>query len=348
MPFTAQQIDNITAAAIDFHYEQGKVESQSVQDKPLLQAMRDAEKAFPSGKELITVRVKGDYTTVNQGFESDDTVGYANPANIKTATFPWKLLHAGIQFTQHELAKDGISVVDSLNGASVTQHDGRERTALANLLEDKLDDMSEGSDRDMDRMYWGDGTVDPKLIPGVRSFIVDAPTGAGTVGGLDPTVLTWWQNRANLSISSVADYSQQNLVQTLQKEMRQLRRYGSPKHKIFAGADAMDAFERELRNKGNYTLEGWAKSGSIDASVADLAFKGVPIVYTPALDDLGFAKRLYVLDMKGIVPMYMDGENWKKHAPARPYDKYVFFRAKTYIGGLVCKRRNTSGVYSIL
>ena len=354
MPFTAQEVANITAAALDFHMDQGKVDSQTIQDKPLLAAMREKEKSFPSGKDSITIRVKGEYTTTNQGFEHDDTVDYANPANIKTGNYPWKLLHAGISFSMHELAKDGISVVDSETGSQTTEHTGREKTALANLLEDKLEDMQEGSDRDSELMYWRDGTSDPKKIPGVRSFILDNPAAAGLVGGLDPIVNTWWRNRARTASSAdgainAGTPANQVLVQTLQKEMRQLRRYGSPQHKVFAGSDFMDAFEQELRSKGNYTLDGWSKGGNgvIDASVADLAFKGLRIQYCPTLDDEGLAKYSYWLDMKSIVPMYMEGENWKKHAPARPYDKYVFYRAKTYIGGLVCKRRNTSGVYAI-
>jgi hypothetical protein len=45
--------------------------------------------------------------------------------------------------------------------------------------------------------------------------------------------------------------------------------------------------------------------------------------------------------------MVMEGEDMKKHNPARPADKYVLYRAQTWTGGLVCRQRNTSGVYSI-
>jgi len=41
------------------------------------------------------------------------------------------------------------------------------------------------------------------------------------------------------------------------------------------------------------------------------------------------------------------GEARKKHAPARPETKYVFYRAQTWVGGLVCTKRNAHGVYSI-
>src|SRR6185312_7228876 len=104
-------------------------------------------KTFPGGQGNITVRVKGIYSTTIQGFNHDDSVGYVNPANIKTATYPWKLIHAGISFSMHELIKDGISVTDCIDGKNVSRHTDREMTALANLLDDKLEDMQEGIDR---------------------------------------------------------------------------------------------------------------------------------------------------------------------------------------------------------
>ena len=41
----------------------------------------------------------------------------------------------------------------------------------------------------------------------------------------------------------------------------------------------------------------------------------------------------------------MEGEEWKQHNPARPAQQYVMFRAKTWTGGLMCRRRNGCGVY---
>jgi hypothetical protein len=136
-------------------------------------------------------------------------------------------------------------------------------------------------------------------------------------------------------------------VQKLQKEWRQLRRYGGKPNLVLAGSDFLDWMEQELRAKGNYTLEGWTSKGKTDASVADISFKGVMFTYDPTLDDLGKGKYCYVLDTRHIKPKVIDGENWKKHNPARPENKYVFYRAMTYMGGLICDQRNVHGVYSI-
>lgn len=346
MAFTVQEFENIANAAIDFHFDRGKVKSQTIQDKPFLAAMMAKSKTFPGGQAQITVRVKGIYTTTIQGFEHDDAVSYSNPANIKTAVYPWKLIHAGINFTSHEMAKNGVSVVDSLNGENTTTHSQAEMTQLADLLQDKLEDFSEGWDRSFNLMLYKDGTQDAKQVPGLQSIVLDSPSSATVVGGIDQSSNSWWRNRASLAIST-ASAANQTLVQTLQNEIRQLRRYGGRPNLWLAGSSFLDWFEQELRAKGNYTLEGWDKGSAIDASVADLAFKGIAIKYDPTLDDLGRQKYAYVLDTRTIFPMVIDGEDMKKHAPARPENKYVFYRAMTWFGGLICNQRNANGVYSI-
>ena len=88
MPFTAQELENISNAALDFHMR-GAVHKQSIQDKPLLRAMKAAQKTFPGGKDKITKRAKGDYTSNFAGYTHDDTVAYSNPANMKQAEYPW-------------------------------------------------------------------------------------------------------------------------------------------------------------------------------------------------------------------------------------------------------------------
>jgi hypothetical protein len=344
MPFTVQELENAANAAIDYHFKRGKIVSQSLQEKPLLSTIMAKEKSFPGGKENITVRVKGEYSTTIQGFEHDDGVDYGNPANIKTATVPYKLVHAGIKLTMHELLKNGISIADTSDGSSTREHS--EEVRLANVLSDKMEDMQEGTDRGMNLMFWRDGTADAKLAAGVRHFIVNDPTAAVVVAGIDQSANTWWRNIAELGMTATTA-GDQNVVQRLQKQFRQLRRYGGNPSLLLAGSDMMDWIEKELRAKGNYTMEGWSGKGAIDASVADLMFKGKPIQYDPTLDDEGLQKYLYCIDPRHLYPMAVEGESMKKHNPARPADKYVLYRAVTWVGALVCDQRNCHGVFSI-
>jgi len=246
----------------------------------------------------------------------------------------------------HELAKAGVSVTDTTTGKSTSDHSQEEKIRLANMLEEKVWDMMDGTDRSMNLMYWRDGTSDSKLIPGIRSFILDDPTSATVVLGIDQSVNTFWRNRASLALASGTP-ANQVVVTKLQNEWRQLRRFGGRPDLVLCGSSFLDFVEQELRSKGNYTLEGWSSKKSTDASLADVSFKGVNFKYDPTLDDLSLQKYCFVLDTRHIFPMYIEGENWKKHNPARPENKYVLYRAQTYMGGLICDQRNCHGVYSI-
>lgn len=343
MPFSAIELQNIANTTLDFHLR-GQPKSQVKQARPLYDALMANKKPFPGGREFVTGPVKGLYTAAFAGYSHDDDQSYANPANVRRWQARWYELGAGIKVTYTELKASGITVLDSA-GTSTSQSTDSELVALVNLLEDKVEDLVEGSARSLAEIFWRNGAQDPKVPPGVTSIVTTNPA-VGVKFGIDSATASWWRNRAVTNIST-ANAGDNLLVNVLQREFRQLRRYGSPKHKFFAGSDFMDWFERELRARGSYTIEGWAKSGRIDASVADLAFKGVSVEYDPLLDDLGQAKFGYVLDLNSIKWQPMDGEENRTHTPERPPEKYVLYKAITTTGAITANQLNTSGVYSI-
>ena len=67
---------------------------------------------------------------------------------------------------------------------STSNNSGRDNIVLANLLEDKIDDMLEGYSRGMNGLLFDDGTTDSSAFAGIRSVILDDPSATGTtVGG---------------------------------------------------------------------------------------------------------------------------------------------------------------------
>lgn len=341
MPFTAEEVENIANATLDFYIRENPT-SQTIQEKPLLNALWSKRKSFPGGKEAISIAVKGDYTSQLEGYSHDDEVGYANPANIKRAHFLWYELHTGIEVTLTELKKDGISIEDTMDGSGEVEHSDRELTALVDLFKDKIEDMMEGWERSLNLMLWRDGTQSAKEIPGIRYLIKNAPT-SGTVAGIDQSVLTWWRNRYALGITP--DGTNQTLSLRLEKEWRQLARYGGRPKLWLSGSDFLDAIHLEQKAKGVYTQTGWNKQ--IDVAMADASFKNNTIQYDPTLDDLGLAKYCFALDQRHIGLRMMQGEEKKMHRPARPHNKYVLYRAITTTGAMCANKLNCHEVFSI-
>lgn len=349
MAFSSAELANIANAALDYYIDKGKVYANSLQDKPLLAAMDKSAKTFPGGKENVSLAVKGVYSTTVAGYTHNDTVSYANPANINRVNYAWKEHHSGISLTLTELKKDGISVTDSMTGAATSNHSGRDSHVLANLLEDKLDDMMEGYSKGMNSLLYGDGSGSATALAGIRSAIVDNPAASGTtVGGLSTVTNTWWRNRANVAITTSA--TGQELIELLNTEMRQLKRFGGKPTIAVCGSAFLDRLSDELRRNGNYSQTGFARGQ--DISMGEITYNGLVFRYDPSLDDLTISgktpsKRCYIIDPTKLCLYYMDGEKMKRHAPARPATQYVMYRAITTTAVLTASQLNCHGVYEI-
>jgi hypothetical protein len=346
MALTQAELDNIANAAIDFHMDRGKVFYQHLQEKPLLRELRSRQKSFPGGKGELTVRPVFETQSTIEGFEGRDTLTFVNPTPIKSAAYPWKMIHCGIEMTTDELLRDGISIVDT-NGRQTSGHSQRELTVLANILQVKLEDMSEGFAKGMNGMLWGDGSQDPKEVPGIQYLVSIDPT-VGIVGGINRANQALWRNRALTGVSGKVTSNPETsaLIKAIRSEMRQLRRYGNPKHLLLCGSKFLEALEAEVDAKGIYTQSGF--SGGADISMGAISARGLGTFhYDPTLDDEGLDKFCWMIDTNAIQLRPIEGEDMKKHFPARPHDKMVLYRSITWAGGLVARQLNTSGVIEI-
>lgn len=358
MPYTAEELANITNSALDNFMGKGQMHRNAIQNKPLMQAFDRRAGTFSGGKGLVSYGVKaGQGGGSLQGYSGDDQVGFYNPATNKRVNFAWKEHHIGIGLTHSELKVDGITVTEQDASQSTSKKDGREEHALAELLDEKLEDMNEDYAVSWDALLHGDGSSDVKAIAGIQSFILDDPS-IGSTGGLSRNSNVWWRNRAATAAyganggegaitSAVANGGA--LIQFLQKEHRQLSRFarGSRSSVKFAGSDFIDAYERELRANGGYTEVGFKVDHATDGYMGDVKWNGKTIVYDPTLDDMGRQKYCYDIDFRRIRLLYMKGERMKKSTPARPYDRYVMYKGCTTTAVMIARQLNTSAVYQI-
>ena len=351
MPLTQAVIDNVANAALDYHMERGKTFKQHIQEKPLLNAMKRNQKTFPGGKGELTVRPIFETQSTIEGFDSDDTLSFTSPTPIKEAKYPWKMIHLGISMTTDELLRDGLSIVDT-NGQNTKQHTQRELTMLANILQTKLDDMTEGHAAGMNEMLWADGSQDSKEVPGIQSLITEDPS-TGVVGGIDRANQPLWRNRARVGDPGAGgsgiryNPDKSNLIKNLRQERRQLHRYGRPRLLVLCGSTALERLEEEVDAKGIYTQSGF--SGGAEVGMGEISLNGLgTFQYDPTLDDIGKDNFMYFIDTKNIQLMPIEGEDMKRHFPARPHDKMVLYRSVTWAGGLVARQLNTSMVVETL
>ena len=331
------------------HYERGKTLSQTTQDKPLLRVLEESKKSFPAGILQISDAVQGQYMSdtpgFTQGYQEDDALNFGQAQNALRNYYPWKEIAWNLIITHTELKKSGITISDH---QEESEHTDRELDVLTDVLENRIADYDESIARGKNYMFWGDGTQDPKQVPGIRSILLDV-TNAGTTGGLNRATYWWWQNRSLVGANKItASGNDQTLSRRLRSELRQLRRFGGRPMTALCGESAIEALELEVQEKGVYTQEGFTKEGKTDLGMAKIRMRGLgTFEYDPTLDDIGWSKRIVILDTKHLKLRPMQDEDDKLSTPERPYQYMVFLRTKTWTGGLTCDQLNAQGVYEV-
>ncbi|MFY7925571.1 MAG: phage major capsid protein [Aquidulcibacter sp.] len=361
MPFTADEIANINNTTLKNFIDKGTLFRQNVQNKPMLDAFNRTAGSFSGGNAFqVSLGVKaGQGGGSLQGYSADDKVNYYNPATAKRVEYVGREHHIGMTMTFTELKHNGIEVVEDGTDQSTNMVDGREELALANILDEKNDELGEDYARSLDLLIHGDGTSDAKAMAGIQSLILANPL-AGATGGLNRALFSWWRNRAATTAFAgaggqgpitVNPANGGSLISFLDTEIRQLKRYarGDVTWKWFAGSQWIDGYKLELRANGYYSDSMSGDTGVPDGSMKDPRHAGNTIIYDPTLDDLGLSKRCYVIGMgkSGIQLLYFNGKRMYRHSPARPYDRYTMYNGITTTAVMVARQLNTSAVYDI-
>lgn len=337
--------DIVNAALI--MYMRGPTLSQTTEDKPLLRILSGASKDFPSGNLQISEPVQGTFMADQSGFfqpyTEDDALNLTQGQNILRASYPWKELAATLVITWTELKKDGISVTDD---QGTREHSGVDLTRITGLMENRAADFVESWQRAMNFMCWRDGTQDAKTMPGLTAILTDVAD-SGVTGGLNRATYWWWRHRVSLNLA--VSGANQSLTRFLQSDLRQLRRYGGKPNVALCGQDFINQLELEVKDKGQYSVEGFTNEGNTDIGMAKIRLLGLgTFEYDPTLDDLGRSKYCYVFDKSKIQLRPMTDEWNKIHIPARPYNYLIFLKTMTSTVGLTCKQLNCNAVYSVV
>lgn len=352
---TVDELANISNSALETFLDKGKVWSQNIQNKPMLKAFQERAGRFTGGNEYVSLGVKagqGGYQLA--GYSGDDQLAFTNSATNKRVKWAWKEHHIGQKITMTELKVDGIDVVENGSDQSTREMSGREMQALANILDEKNEELKEDFDTGLESLIHKDGTADSKALAGITSFILENPA-TGSTGGLSRVANSWWRNRALTTAAGTAVTVSASaggaLITALDKEIRQLARYagGSENLMWFAGSSFIDGYKLELRSNGYYSQSMSKDDGQPDGSMKDPRHGGNNIIYDPWMDDNGKSKFCYVIDMgrRGLKLLYMDGQRMKRHNPARPYDRMVMYNGITTTAVMVARSLRSSAVYEI-
>ena len=327
-------------------YTRGEALSQTMEDKPLLKWFKEKQKNFPGGLNNVTQNVQGAYMSDNgafmQGYSSDDQLQFGQAMSVVQSTATWKEHHAGLIITWTELKQDGITISDN---QKVTQHSEKELFVLTDILKNRIGDFNESWARAKNRLYFLDGSQDPKAMSGLKSILTDTPT-VGITLGINRATYPWWQHRATLGLVPSAE--NQTVCRFFQQELRKLRQFGGKPDKAICGSAFIQGLETEIYAKGILTQEGFTTTKNTTFGMSEIKLLGLgTFTWDPMLDDVGEGKRCYIMDSRRLFVRPMEGEDDKMTTPPRPYNYMVFLKETTWTGTEVATQLNCHGVYSM-
>lgn len=285
-----------------------------------------------------------------QRYFGADQVTFNQRDPARWTDFAWYDVHEGFWLDEDTLLMNGIRISDDSSSAPTVD----EKNQLINLLNVNYDAVQRSMQENLAYDLYRNGSTS-NSCPGLLHVIQKVPTSwaadGNTVGGIASATTAYWRNNYNTGITG------SGIVAAMETTYQDCMLYGGKlPSKIVGGRAFVDnyrtyaqvAVNRQVNDGGN------AKGGgSIDPSMANLYFHGIPVEWDPTLDALGTADSdatltktaFFLNDAVKLRPV--TGEWMKERKPVRTPDRYVHYFGRTAKFGLTCEQRNALAVLSI-
>ncbi len=349
MGFNSEQIAYAGKAAIDYFLKNDPVDQVNTA-RPLIKKLMENKSEYAGGLQYVVEQLRKSNDGNFQAYFGDSQVSYNRKRSLEQAKFAWGSFHDGFGLNEDELTQNGIILTDDRNA----RPSDAEKVQLTNLLSENMETLKLGFQEGFDLMVHRDGTQDPLEIAGLDALVALDPT--NTVGGIDASVETWWQNHVESGVTTV--------VTDMEKAWRECIRYGgNAPNFILAGETFIDAYRGELTdvivrnvnagqgNRSATNLDG----GTGNGVSTGLYFKGVEIMWDPVFDELDtqdspvtpWAKRCYFLNTNHLKLRPIKGHWMVSRKPPRVYDRYVHYWALTAKAAMCTNKRRAHAVLAL-
>ena len=233
----------------------GKLADNVTENTALLYKMKERGKVRPfSGGRTIVEEISyaenGTYKRY-QGYETLDI----SPSDVITAA-------------EFEIKQAAVAV--SISGLETLQNSGK--NAIIDLFESRIQNAEDTMMNNISADIYSDGTADGgKQIGGLQSLVADA--GTGTVGGINSSTYSFWQNAIyDFSVESVTPSS--STIQTAMNTLYLRTKRNSDVPDLWVADDTyFQYYWASLQNIQRITNDKMAAAG-----FQNLEFMGAPVV----------------------------------------------------------------------
>lgn len=281
---------------------------------PLLNRMRERGNLTQvTGRDIVRELEYADNSTVSfyNGYEILDT----SPTDVLTAAvFDYKQLAGNV----------------TISGREQIQNSGEQQ--LINLLEARIGNLERSMENSLATSLFSDGTgSSSKEIGGLQLVVADG--GTGTVGGINSSTYTFWQNKQATATSSA--FSTANIQSDMNGLYIQLVRGTDAPDLVIAGSTPYTTFLATLQ-----TLQRVA-----DSRLADLGFTAVKYLNSDVVYDSNCAaSRMYFLNTNYLRLETAAGRDFVPGDAKESINQDATVVPVFWSGALSCSNRSLQGV----
>jgi len=266
-----------------------------------------------TGRDIVRELEYADNSTVSfyNGYEILDT----SPTDVLTAAvFDYKQLAGNV----------------TISGREQIQNSGEQQ--LINLLEARIGNLERSMENSLATSLFSDGTgSSSKEIGGLQLVVADA--GSGTVGGINSSTYTFWQNKQATATSSA--FSTANIQSDMNSLYIQLVRGTDAPDLVIAGSTPYTTFLATLQ-----TLQRVSDSRMADLGFTSVKYLNSDVVFDSSCD----ASRMYFLNTNYLRLETAAGRDFVPGDQRQSVNQDALVVPMLWAGNLTCSNRSLQGV----
>ena len=280
----------------------------------LLRRLREnGNQTTVTGRDIVRELEYAENGTVQfySGYETLDV----SPADVlSAAVFDYKQLAGNV----------------TISGLEQIKNSGEQ--AIINLLEARIGVLEKSMMNTLSTSIYSDGTGSSgKEIGGLQLIVADA--GSGTLGGINSSTFTFWQNVQTTATSSA--FSTSNVQADMNNIYLQLVRGADSPDLVMAGTNAYKAFLGSLQAIQRITSDDLAKSG-----FTSVQYLNSDVVFDSACN----TNRMYFLNTDYLRLEVAEGRDFVPGEAKMSINQDAMVTPLFWSGNLTCSNRALQGV----
>lgn len=239
----------------------------------------------------------------------------------------WNVVQSDV-FTAAEFPWRQIVINVTSSGYELRVNSGPQR--IADLAKKRIRNAIHSFANNFSADLYSDGTL-ANQVGGLQAIIADA--GTGTVGGIDSSTWTFWQNAVASGTTPTAANIEGLMLSLYINQTR-----GPDKPTLIVFSD--DYFS--LYEQSQVSLKRYMKQDEADGGFMEMAYKGTPVIFDGSSGML--ASRGYFINDNYMELVVHSEANLTPLDEQRPYDQDAVAVPMIWMGNLVTSNRRLQGV----